>query len=323
MINIAARNVNDAFHEAMWVLPVYADEEQSRAGKVLAVNRPVVTEYKCPLERMLFNTKRNANPFFHVMEAMWMLAGLKDLEHLTGYNKRMAEFSDDGKTLPASYGWRWRTNFGHDQILWVIRHLMEDPKSRRAVIGMWDPDTDPGRVDKRTKDAPCNTHIYFRIVDGKLDMTVLCRSNDVVWGCYGANAVHMSYLQEFVANALMVPVGSYYQFSNNWHIYEHHFDLLKCPEEADPYLAEPMTHFDLLHGTTAEDFLVGVNEYFSTSQLMEVPYMREVVEPLDRAWRCHKEQSQEDALSAASDIADTAIRMACIAWLERKYDGQG
>ena len=33
----------------------------------------------------------------------------------------------------------------------------------------------------------------------KLCMTVCNRSNDMLWGAYGANVVHMSMLQEFVA----------------------------------------------------------------------------------------------------------------------------
>jgi thymidylate synthase len=52
-----------------------------------------------------------------------------------------------------------------------------------------------------------------------LDLTVLCRSNDVVWGAYGANAVHFSVLQEYLAGRIGVDVGVMYQFSNNYHGY--------------------------------------------------------------------------------------------------------
>jgi len=53
----------------------------------------------------------------------------------------------------------------------------------------------------------------------ELDMTVLCRSNDVVWGCYGANAVHMSMVHEVLAQLSGMRTGRYTQFSNNWHAY--------------------------------------------------------------------------------------------------------
>ena len=75
MILITARNVNDAYYEAMWKIPVYGRPNESRAGKLLSASTPVITTYLKPLERMLFNRARDANPFFHVMESMWMLAG--------------------------------------------------------------------------------------------------------------------------------------------------------------------------------------------------------------------------------------------------------
>jgi hypothetical protein len=68
-------------------------------------------------------------------------------------------------------------------------------------------------------DVPCNTHAYLSVKDGALDMTVCNRSNDIIWGAYGANYVHMGMLQEFVAQAAGYAVGTYYQMSNNYHMY--------------------------------------------------------------------------------------------------------
>ena len=50
-------------------------------------------------------------------------------------------------------------------------------------------------------------------------MTVCNRSIDVLWGTYGANVVHMSILQEYIANRVGVPVGPYYQISDSYHVY--------------------------------------------------------------------------------------------------------
>jgi hypothetical protein len=41
-----------------------------------------------------------------------------------------------------------------------------------------------------------------------------------VWGAHGANAVHFSVLQEYLAGCIGVHIGKLYQFSNNYHIYE-------------------------------------------------------------------------------------------------------
>ena len=82
---------------------------------------------------------------------------------------------------------------------------------------MWSPVEGEGR-------KPCNTQIYFWSRNGKLNMTVANRSNDMIWGAYGANAVHMSFLQEYVASMCGVKCGIYTQFTHNLHAY---LDTLK------------------------------------------------------------------------------------------------
>ena len=48
----------------------------------------------------------------------------------------------------------------------------------------------------------------LKIKNGRLQMTVHCRSNDIIWGTYGANAVHFSILQEYVAARIGVDLGT-------------------------------------------------------------------------------------------------------------------
>jgi hypothetical protein len=98
------------------------------------------------------------------------------------------------------------------------------------------------------KDRPCNTHIYFRLVNGSLDMTVCNRSNDAVWGMCGANAVHMTYLQELVALAIRTPVGRYHVMTNNLHIYDRHWPMLSGPQTFDYYEQDGIEPYPLLHG---------------------------------------------------------------------------
>ena len=145
-----------------------------------------------------------------------MLQGRKDLAPLAHFVKSMEDFSDDGETLWGAYGQRWRTYFHKDQLDSIIKILKTDPDDRRCVLQMWDANKDLGREGK---DLPCNTNIYFKIRDEALQMTVCCRSNDMLWGTYGANAVHMSMLQEYMAEAIGVEIGTYYQISDSFHVY--------------------------------------------------------------------------------------------------------
>src|SRR3546814_14070537 len=109
----------------------------------------------------------------------------------------MASFSDDGSTFNAAYGHRWRHHFGFDQLETVVDMLSADPNDRRAIITMWD----PADLQRTTKDVACNLQIMPRIVGGTLEFTTTNRSNDVIWGLCGANAVHLSFLQEWMAGA--------------------------------------------------------------------------------------------------------------------------
>ena len=72
---IHARNVNDAVVKGAELLKAGGLTQDSRAGGTLEYPEPVCTVYERPLERVLFDAIRDANPFFHLMEALWMLAG--------------------------------------------------------------------------------------------------------------------------------------------------------------------------------------------------------------------------------------------------------
>jgi len=229
---IECDNVNTALHHGLIYLADHGIKEPSRNGPVLVAPGPVTTVYHKPWQRVLFSPLRDANPFFHLMEALWMLAGRNDLEFPRYFNSNFGSYSDDGVVVHGAYGHRWREWFGYDQLTEIVTELQRNPSSRRCVLAMWDGtecDDPDGYVPRRKsdlkiafadgKDVPCNTHAYFDCRGGKLNMTVCCRSNDIWWGAYGANAVHFSILQEYVADRIGVPMGLYYQVSNNFHLY--------------------------------------------------------------------------------------------------------
>lgn len=237
---IIARNVNAALPVALRLLTEEGVDSPSRAGHVRYSPVPVTTEFEYPDERVLFTKHRDANPVFHLYESLWMLAGRDDVPSLTRFNGRMSEFSDDGQRFWGSaYGYRWRRFFGFDQLKALIELLRAEPLTRRAVLTMWSPRGDLISVEDGglgasvSKDVPCNQQIFFSAVSGRLDMTVTNRSNDVIWGAYGANQVQFSTLQEFVAGALDLEMGRYWQVSNNFHMYDERPDvqrLLAAPE---------------------------------------------------------------------------------------------
>jgi hypothetical protein len=89
--------------------------------------------------------------------------------------------------------------------------------TRRSVIDIYQSDIDSG-VD--TKDLPCNNMIHFYVTDGKLDMNLFSRSADLVWGVTNVNIPEWTFLQEYVAQRVGVPVGSYTHWCTNLHVYD-------------------------------------------------------------------------------------------------------
>lgn len=217
MYVIKVDDVNQAIVKGVNLLVNHGEIISSRAGRTLEVPAPVTTVYNEPWKRVLIDKERDANPFFHLMESMWILAGRKDVNFLCEFNKRMREYSDDGNEFNAPYGYRLRFApvSSQDQISGIIKDLKSNPQSRQAIGQIWT-DTDLG---KSTLDKACNMSVVFRIRNGKLCLTVYNRSNDMLWGAYGANVVQFSMLQEYVAAKLNLEMGTYHQVSNSYHVY--------------------------------------------------------------------------------------------------------
>lgn len=330
---IDVRNVNQALPAGLHYLKAYGTMQQSRNGPVLVAPGPVATVYRKPLERVLFHPVRNANPFFHFMESLWMLAGRNDVAFVAQYNKRMAEYSDDGTTLHGAYGHRWRNWFGYDQLGVIISELKTNPSSRRCVLSMWDGGPTRHSSDLHTatnggKDVPCNTHAYFNIEDGMLRMTVCCRSNDAIWGAYGANAVHFSYLMEYIANMVGVEVGSYTQLSNNFHLYPEAPGVAEIVEdgcdEGDPYVksnyAEELLPYALKLVEVPRKFDTDLSNFMYQPTLVwnaANPIFKDIARPMHLAWSAYKSRYHAEALAHAALIEAEDWRLACTEWLQR------
>lgn len=334
MLIIEARNVHDALPTALAMLAQgdHTVERDSRNGPVKMFDCPVTTVFEKPCERVLFHPLRDANPFFHLYESLWMLAGRNDVASVMYYVKRMYDFSDDGVTLHGAYGYRWLHTFGFDQLTQIIRALQADHNDRRCVLQMWDASQDLGR---RGKDVPCNTQAMFLInANGELDMTVLNRSNDIIMGAYGANAVHFSVLQEYMANCIGVPVGRYWQVSNNFHAYE--ADYKKVEDIAFEGVTYPygmkghpftptvdvcvdVTPYPLMQ-TLPGSWQVDLKLYMEHGPVVGLndPFFTRVVQPMHHAYRAHKAKNYEAALELASRIEATDWRKACVEWLTRR-----
>ena len=294
---------------------------------------PIVTIYQRPHECVLFDPVRDANPFFHLFEAMWILAGRQDVGFLARFLKRIEDFSDDGRTFHAPYGYRLRRRWG-DQLLDVGHMLRAEPDTRRAVCSIWDPHAD---LSVQSKDIPCNDMIAFRVRNGRLDMTVFNRSNDVILGAYGANAVQFSFILQWMSSFTGIAMGRYFQISNSFHVYiNDQYEKLQrnnSPFVDDPYDQSPgvvpMSLGDAL--LLDVDLVKWFNEYDhgrdpSAYEGYQSDFIQNVIVP---AWtvydtyRLAKENRSttqlDEAMWGCKLIAAEDWRLAMHQWLERRH----
>ena len=289
MIVIQATTVDEALLVGLRFLRANGVEVETRNGPALVSPIPVTTHYVEPQQRVLFNPERDANPFFHLYEALWMLAGRNDVASVERYVKRMRQFSDDGFTLHGAYGHRWRHHWSFDQLSSIISALRESPNCRRQVLTMWDPEVD---LERQGRDVPCNLVVHFQrspVCPEQLNMTVFCRSNDVVWGAYGANAVHFSYLHEYVATCAGFEMGEYWQVSDNYHVYPatapdtSKLDLMDVNRYADA--RDPVRPFPLIYTNPAywhRDLALFMEGVRDSTRFWD-PFFSHVAAPLMRA----------------------------------------
>ena len=330
---INCRNVNDGFIKAIDMLSFdQQDLRESRGGQVVEHEVPVATVFNKPWERVLFEEVRDANPFFHFMEGLWMLAGRNDLAFVQQYNQRMSEYSDDGINLHGAYGHRWVNHFNTNQIDIIIKRLIKNPNDRRCVLQMWDVNSDLNRAGV---DVPCNTCIYFKIRNNELLMTVSNRSNDVIWGTFGANIVHMSMLHEYMASALDVSIGAYTQVSDSFHAYTKVFDEMHSRlEKADVFDYYSMKHFEnpyenrginyypMVNQTSIEDWNKDLHKFLERKPFEDMEFedifFSHVAVPLQDAWFLHKQGETDDAMSEVQNCIATDWATAGFDWLLRR-----
>jgi len=340
---IRVSNVNQALPEGLkWLGGYNGDKEDSRNGPVLVSNMPVTTIYDDIRNRVLFSPMRNANPFFHVMESLWMLAGCNELPLITQFNKQMATYSDDGGlTQPAAYGYRWRSYFGYDQITMIVDELRRNPNSRRCVLAMWNPGgdrdndiligvSDLAAAMNGSADVPCNTHCYFRIHNNQLHMMVSCRSNDIYWGAYGANVVHFSMLLEYMAAHLDIEPGKLTQVSWNYHLYtqvvgdeKRMKELIVDCESHDYYTSRVLRPMRLVQDCAAFNrelpfFIDMLHEGTKEPVEFTEPFLFGVALPMLRSWQEFKAGDLDAAEMAARRIRADDWRLASVQWMERR-----
>ncbi len=204
------KNANDAF--------IYYYDLISADGVEFADTRALFNvgfTLENPLDNIVDAPFRSFNKNYAENEWLWYLSGDPTIKKLGEINgsipmiwHRMQDY--EGK-VRSNYGWQWERNHQLDK---VVQMLQENENTRQAVISIYD----GKEISTYRNDTPCTYAVSFTRYNGRLQMSVLMRSNDL-WFGFCNDQYCFSKLQQLVAERVGIQVGEYYHHATNLHIY--------------------------------------------------------------------------------------------------------
>lgn len=193
-----------------------------------------------PKSRHLSLIGRKNNIFSTFAETIWVLSGDNRIKpYLNFFLPRAPEYSDDGITWRGAYGERL---YAYGQLENVIEQFRKEGIfTRRAVISLYMPDRDTSESLRKSYDLdnsldiPCNNLIHFFVTPNKkLNIKVIQRSGDLIFGVSNINLFEFSLLQEMVLQVLKreideeLELGYLHQSITNLHIYSDKINQAKA-----------------------------------------------------------------------------------------------
>lgn len=165
---------------------------------------------------------RNLNLQYAKEEFKWYLRANKFDDSIEKHATMWAKIRQPDGSYFSNYG----QYIFPKQFNFVIDELTADVDSRRASIVL----LDKSHLFHSNKDVVCTYAINFRIRNSRLNMTVMMRSNDVIFGttndvfCFA-----MLYRMVFaiLAEVIAIKPGTYTHFVNSLHVYERHFEMIQ------------------------------------------------------------------------------------------------
>ena len=159
---------------------------------------------------------RQWNAKYAEREWNWYLSHSRDVSELQKHAPVWKRMHGGDCQVNSNYGWLWNRN---KQLQKVIEKLEDNPDTRQAWLTLYD----GKEMDDYEYDTPCTLSIGFKVIiydefEKILNMTVLMRSNDLIFG-FCNDQYCFSQLQKYVASRIGATVGEYYHFAQDLHIY--------------------------------------------------------------------------------------------------------
>lgn len=206
---IRANNIGDAWREVMWLCVRngydYVVEEGSYVGQIR----------KQLEEAMIVIKNPNLRPLSPIMPPN--MPAPTDDDKIAEYFERylLSDRKDENEVY--TYGEFIVKQIDH--IIYLLNKSKGHTNQARIAIG--------DVVTTHLADPPCLNSINFKVVHGRLNMSVLFRSWDLFAG-FPQNLGGLQMLKEYVLSVLTFPCedGKIIAYSDGLHLYEQYFDLV-------------------------------------------------------------------------------------------------
>ena len=215
------KTASDAFHDLYWRI---VRDGVDFAGTKALFN--VGFEIQHPKANAIIDSKvkRNWSHEYAEAEWQWYLSGDRNIAKLGELYGKVPEIwkrmADHNGNVNSNYGWQWQRN---GQLQMVIETLRQNAETRQAAISIYD----GKEINNYAFDTPCTYAVQFTVLNNKLNMSVVMRSNDLWYG-FCNDQYQFSSLQMLVAYELGIEAGTYYHFAHNLHLYNN-----KLPEQEE------------------------------------------------------------------------------------------
>ena len=123
------------------------------------------------------------------------------------------KMADSNRNVNSNYGYQWQRN---NQIDYVCAKLRQNKNTRHAAISIYD----AKEWSSYQKDTPCTYAVQFTILDNKLNMSVLMRSNDIWYGFCNDQYQFSIITKNDCRQTVTIDVGTGITiFAHNMHLY--------------------------------------------------------------------------------------------------------
>lgn len=214
-MNVAYKNATEAFEDLYGFIMGQGIYTNVGTKAVYNVGFYILN----PEQRVITTEWRKFSEKYAEREFAWYMSGDRSVAEIKKFAPIWDKMHGGDNIVNSNYGYQWMRN---GQLEKCVKQLKENKDTRQAWFTIFD----GKEKDDYKYDTPCTLSVGFDIKPyvGTLDMCVTMRSNDLIYG-FCNDQYCWTKLQKLIADELGIPIGTYYHFAHDLHIYERHFSM--------------------------------------------------------------------------------------------------